>query len=198
MTFEELQKSWQTQPVAAAEDSTVMYERFASKMRKQQRSALLTAIGITVAFWCTLSVFAWVYIKFHKGHSLFFSGSIISMAALLLVYLGVIWRGISFNKIDPTLPGNLYLDHHLAKLLWRRKTITTYTWIYAILLAFGLMCYMYDVLRTASIALKIGAPLATLVYIFGMQILKGRTSQKKQLAKIDELIADLEALKTAQ
>ena len=58
-----------------------------------------------------------------------------------------------------------------------------------------LMFYCIDVTRGGSLLLQIGAPLTTTVYIFGMQIFIQKTSQKKQLKKLDELIADMQKIK---
>ncbi len=197
ITFEELQESWRSQPVAAAEDTALMQRRFTEKWKKQQRRVLWSNIGVTAAFAGVIVNFVWVYVSFHAGRSLFFSGSLLFMVLLLLVYLWVMWKGISLKKNDPDVPGNEYIVHCLQVLYWRRKTITVYSWIYCILLWLALMCYFYDVLKGASLQLQVGATAATTAYIFGVQLLTRFTSKKKQLKKLDELIGDLKLLEAA-
>jgi len=195
MNFEELQKNWRSQPIDMPEDIPALNDKFARQWQKQQRELMWSNIGVTLGFMGAFIVFGWVYISYHNGRSIFFGGSILFMYALLSVYLWIIWKGMVYKKNDPTLPGKEYLEHLLKKLYWRRKTITTFNWVYSVLLWLALMFYGIDVTSGGSILFKTVYFTATTIYIFGMMILMKYTKQKKQLKKTDQLISDLQELK---
>jgi len=189
-TFEQLQDSWRSQPVGPQEDPAVMQARFTEKLAKQQRSVLRSNIGVTAGFLGASAVIVWVYRSFHEGRSLFFSGSIACMLALMAVYLWVLWRGTSFRKrLDVADPQ--YTSHYIAILTWRRATMTRYVLVYCLLLWAALMCYMYDVLADAPLSYQVGGPLATSLYIWGVYFISQRTKVKRKVRELDEMIADL-------
>lgn len=194
MNFDDIQKSWRSQPVGTPEDPVVIHNRLSAQWRKQQRGVWWSNVATTAAFGVTLIVLTWVYLSFHQSRSIFFSAGLFLMAALMLAYLVVIWKGIAFKKNEPSLPSKAYITQSLSKLYWRRNTITHYTWIYGVLLWLSLMFYCIDVTEGGSLWYKIGAPAAITVYIFGLLLTIRFTKQKKQLAKIDQLIADMKQL----
>jgi len=194
MDFDELQKNWQAQPIKMPENWQSINAGLTDQWQKQQRSVLLSNIFTTLGFIAAIINFGWVYKSFHQGHSLFFGGSLLFMSVLLLVYLWVLWKGYALKKNDPTLNSKEYIYQSLKKLHWRRKTITHFGWFYSVLLWAALMLYMQDVTTGGSLAFRIGAPLITTVYIFGIMIVMRKTKQKKQLNKIDLLITDLQVL----
>jgi hypothetical protein len=195
MDFEELQQSWRKQPLDIKEDHTVIKERITNEWSRQQRQVTRRNVFTTVAFTGVLITISWVYVSFHAGHTAMFGASLLFMAALMLVYLWTLWRGVAYQHIDHTLASTVYIDNNLKKLYWRRKTITTYTWIYSVLLWLAFMFYVYDVTYPGSMLLRISAPLIITAYIFGMQFAVTKKAQKKQLKKIDALIADMQQLK---
>ncbi len=189
-TFEELQNSWRSQPVSQQEDPAAMQARFAEKLARQQRSVLWSNIAVTVGFAAASAVIVWVYFSFSEGRSAFFGGSIVCMLALMAIYLWVLWQGMSFRKrLDLSDPR--YTEHYISILSWRRKTMTQYAFIYSLLLWAALMCYMYDVLGDAPLSYKIGGPLATSIYIWGIYFISKRTKVKRKVKELDEMIADL-------
>jgi len=195
MNFEELQANWRSQPLSIPQQKTGAKDNLIRQWHKQQRNVLWANIGTTAAFLGVFIVLGWVFISFHKGRTLFFSGSLLFMLLLLSVYLWVIWKGVANKKNDPALSSKVYIDDYLSKLFWRRRTITTYTWIYSILLWLAFMFYCLDITRGGSLLLQVSAPVSITLYIFGMQLLMRYTKQKKQLAKLDQLIADMQELK---
>lgn len=196
MNFEELQQAWRSQPVDAPKDTDALRKSIAGKWARQQKHARISNIATTIAFAATFVVFGWVYLSFHADHGLYFTGSIIFMSILMLMYLVVLWKGVTLQKEDPTLPANIYAAQQLRVLRWRRKTMTHYVWIYAVLLWLGLMAYFADVLREATTTFKLSAMAITTAYIFGMVLVTRLTKQKKRIAQIDELIHDMEQLTT--
>ena len=195
MDFDELQKNWQAQPINMPENWQSINAGLTEQWHKQQRSVLRSNLFTTIGFAGAVINFVWVYITFHKGHTVFFGGSLLFMSVLLVVYLGVLWQGYALKKNDPTVSSMVYINQSIKKLVWRRKTITHFGWIYAILLWAALMLYMQEVTTGGSLAFRIGAPLVTTVYIFGIMIIMRKTKQKKQLKKIDSLITDLQVLR---
>lgn len=190
MNFDDLQKSWKDQPLNVPDDDGAAREQLMQKWNKQQRTVLWSNIATTGGFAAVLCVLGWIYASFHEGRSILFGGSIATMTLLLLVFLWVLWKGTVLKKMDLSLPGNEYLARYTAALRWRRRTITHYTWVYMILLWLALMLYMLDVLAEASLAVRIGGPLATTAYLIVVK-LATRKKQRKNLREIDELLNDL-------
>ncbi len=194
MDFDELQKNWQAQPINMPENWQSINAGLTNQWQKHQRSVLRSNIYTTLGFTGAIVNFGWVYRTFHQGHTWFFGGSLLFMSVLLLVYLWVLWQGYALKKNDPTVSSKEYIFKSIKKLQWRRKTITHFGWFYAVLLWAALMLYMQDVTTGGSLAFRIGAPMATTIYIYGLMIVIRKTKQKKQLKNIDLLIADLEKL----
>jgi len=198
MNFEELQNSWKEQPLSVPRDTSGSRDELMGKWRRQQRTVMWRNIGTSCGFAMALSVLAWVYISFHAGRSLLFSASLLTMVLLMLVYLWVLWKGTILKKMDLSLPKEQYVSQYLAALYWRRKTITVYIWVYCAVLWLAMFFYFLDVLAGASLALRIGAPVFTAVYLIGAQLLIKKKSQHKQLAQLDELISDLKKLQDTE
>lgn len=195
MDFEELQKSWKSQPVSVPQDIAAINDILLGRWRKQQRGVLWSNIFTTIGFLGVITMFFKIHHSFHEGRSLMFSGSLLFMTLLMLVYLWVIWKGVALKKMDLSAPTDRYLAGYLKTLHWRRKLITTYSWIYAVLLWLSLMLYMIDVLHGATLLVQIGAFGGTTLYIFGVMTRSRMVSGKKQLQKIDELVADINVVR---
>jgi hypothetical protein len=195
MDFEELQKSWQSQPLTSPGEITAVQESVAGKWRKQQRGVLWSNIFTTIGFIAVFVVFGKIHIAFHAGRTILFDGSLVAMSLVMFVYLWVIWKGVALKKADFSAPVNNYLDHYLKTLHWRKKLITTYSWIYGVLLWTALMLYMLDVTHGGSVLFQAAAMGGTTAYIFGVLTITRYTSGRKKLRKIDELMLELEQLK---
>jgi hypothetical protein len=116
------------------------------------------------------------------------------MLAIMAIYLWVLWQGTSFRKrLDVSDPR--YTEHYLFILTWRRNTVTRYAFMYSLLLWATLMCYMYDVLADAPISYKIGGPLATSIYIWGVYFVSKRTKVKRRVKALDEMIEELRGMR---
>ncbi len=193
MNFDELQKSWKAQPLTVPEQSPEAKAQLLARWRRQQRKVVLSNIGVTAAFVVTMGVLAWVFLSWHTSHGWLFSGSLLCMALLLLVYLWVIWRGVVFHRPVFSLPASAYASRYVAALRWRRKTITTFVWVYMLLLWLSLMLYFTSVLEGTSMLMRISAPVITTAY---MVIVKFaiRKKQRRQLNETDSLIQDFSAL----
>lgn len=193
MDFNELQKSWREQQLNVPEQSPAAKEQLLGRWRRQQRTVLLSNIGVTAGFAVALGTVAWVFLSWHRSHGWLFSGSLLCMSLLLLVYLWVIWRGAVFHRPDFSLPVSTYASRYVAALRWRRKTITTFVRLYMLLLWLSLMFYFISVLEGTSMVMRIAAPVATTAYMF-IIIYAVRKKKRRQLAEIDSLIADFSAL----
>ncbi len=195
MEFDELKESWKSQPIETSGESLSVNDNLVAKFRKQQRRVLWSNVFTTIGFIGVFCLFAQGYFLHHNERSAFYGGSIITMVIVMLVYLWVIWKGLALKRMDLTLASKDYLDKYLATLSWRKKLITTYSWIYVVSLWLALMFYMTDVLHSGTFLLHLAAMGGTTVYIFGMQIRNRLTSGKRQLVKLKDLIEEIELLK---
>lgn len=196
MDFEELQRSWQQQAIDIPDVKPEEVEHLMSKWDRQQRKLKRNNIIVTISFALVFADFGYVYYKFHSERPGFYGGSILMMALCMLVYLWVIWRGVAYDRYDASSASNVYIDKYLEKLYWQRKTITHFTWIYGATLWLAFMFYCYSLESKASMAFKIWAPLIITIYIAGMMLLVRLTKGKKKLKAIDELIKEMEDIKS--
>ncbi len=195
MDFEELQKSWKSQPLALPETSTRVTSELYSKWTKQQKSLRRQNIFSTIGMSLALVDFVWVYIKFHEGHTWYFGASLLMMSMVMFFYIWIMWRAVSLKNYYPDKALADYLDDSIKRLKWRRLTITRHFLIYCLLIWVALMFYFADVTQGGSLMFRVLVPLCTTAYIFGFLLLKRLTSHKKQLAKLDELIQGLQNIK---
>ncbi|RYE27563.1 MAG: hypothetical protein EOP45_00760 [Sphingobacteriaceae bacterium] len=195
MNFEDLQKSWLAQPVNAVTNIKQLESNLESKWQKYQRKVLITNLFISVSFVLTLFVIGWIYLKYHLQYGVPFTVSIGLVYVLLLVFLMVSWRSYAFKKDKMEVSGVEYLSYQLQKLHWRRKTITSYIWVYTILLWLALMMYTFEVTRVSAPVFRYGAIVLITAYAFGITIWSRFVKQKKQLMQLEELTAELEELR---
>lgn len=188
MNFEEIQQSWKSVNPGAGVHRPPETESLLNQIKKQQKAVIRSNVAVTIAFVVTFSVFASLFLAFHAQRGLLFSGSIFFMTVLMMVYLFVMWKGVAFKKMDFTVTAPEFLSHYQKKLVWRKRLITTYTWIYGVLLWLAVMAYMLDVTDGAGPMMRIGAPLITTVYIVAVLFITRFTKGKKQLIKLNELL----------
>ncbi len=197
MNFEDLQKNWQSQPVNALTDTTLLKKDLQSKWQKHQRKLMLTNIFLTLSFIVVFAVVGWVYFAYRSDFGWQFSASIGTMYLLLIIYLMVSWRGYAFKKEYLDVSSTDYINYQLLKLSWQRKTITTWSLVYAVLLWLIIMMYELEVTARGTLMFKATTIAITSAYIFGTTIWSRFTKQKKQLAKLDEMIAELNNINKA-
>ena len=195
MNFEDMQRNWQSQPVDQPDEKQGLNKKLLSQWQQQQQQVKQTNILATAGFVGVFVVAGSIWLSFHAARSVFFTGSIFFVSALMLVYLWVIWKGVANKKSDTTVSTMEYIDQSIQKLFWRRKTLTTYKWTYSILLWIGMMLYLLDT-TNGNLSSGIGIPIATTAYIFGMRLYLRNTKEKKQIVELDQLINDMQLLKT--
>lgn len=195
MDFDELQKSWKTQQVDIPEIKPEAVDELMGKWTQQQKKLKRRNILSSVAFFLVFINLGWVYTTLREGRSIFFGGSILMMALLMVIYIWVMWKGVTYDKYDPAAASNVYIDKYLQKLYWQRKTVTRYTWVYAWLIWLAFMFYCYDITTGGAMLWRILIPVIITIYIFGMLLITRYTAKKKQLKKIDELIEEMEEIK---
>ena len=194
MNFEDLQKNWQSQPVNIPADSAELKQQLQTKWQKHQRKVLLRNIFVTVGFIMAFIVIGWVYVAFHNQFGWPFAVSIGTVYILLVIFLWVSWRGYAFKKEYLDIASTGFIGYQLQKLQWQRKMITTYTPIYSVLLWLALMMYTMEVTKHGSATFRFTALGVTTAYVLGVTLWSRFTRQKKQLTKLDEMMAELENL----
>lgn len=188
MDFETLQKSWMEQQLPIPHTDESALEQAMQQWEKQTKAAKRINLLLTVTLGIVAVVLVWVYAAFHHSRSVLFGLSLLTMIVLMGGYIIVLWKGTTVPLPDAQSSEVDFLKQHLRKLHWRRKTITTYTNAYMILLWLAVMLYMSDVLAELSTWIKIAVPLAVTLYILGLHLLIKKKSRTKQLNNIDTLI----------
>lgn len=160
------------------------------RFKKQQAKIIFSNLFTSVTFGLVFITLGWVWTSF-PNRSLYFYGGLAFMYLLLIVMLIVLWMGVQYRNPDSSISSKKYITQCLKKLYHRRKTMTTYFYIYVILLFLGLSCYMFDFVEKSSwqsIALMYGSTSGYLL-ISGWL---GRKRRKRKLEEIDVLIKELE------
>ncbi len=192
-SFEEIQNSWLAQPVNAKTGPDAL-SSVQSKWDKRQRKVRLTGIGVSAGFLLAMCGIAWVYTIFRNQYSWPFDVSIAAIYGIMLVFLVVTWKSYGFRKASMDMAAGDYIRYQLKKLHWQRKVLTTYIWIYAILLWLALCLYIPEVTKKASLTFTIVALAITTAYILGIMFWNKFYKQKKQVAAIDEIVLELRHL----
>jgi hypothetical protein len=111
------------------------------------------------------------------------------------VFAAVSWRSYGFKKENFEDSSKDYVDYQIKKLNWQRKLITTYSWVYMVLLWVALTMYIFEITNGGSALFRYSAFGISTLYIVGINIWSRRKKQRKQLSAIDHLTADFEAIK---
>ncbi len=191
--FDDLQKSWLAQ--APEHLPATSLKAVQTKWQQHQRKVLFSNLGMSAAFLAAFIVIGWVYVAFRHQYRWPFTVSIACTYALLLVFLGVVWRNYGFKKEDLGEPSTGFIRYQLKKLNWQRKTLTTYIWIYNVLLWLALSMYTIEVTRRGTWLFTLMALGGITAYIAGITAWSHFYRQKKQLRAIDEMKTELETLR---
>lgn len=197
MNLDNLIENWQNiAPKKELGNSSIAVVSLQEQLKKQHQKQLKSNWITTVGFAFAISVMCWVMYSWGAVRGIFFSGSILAMITLMLVYLWVIWKNMSIkNSIIPLLDTLQYIDVEISKLEWRKKTISIYTPIYFVVLWSALMLYGADVTQEASWKFKVGYFGTTTAYTLAIYIIKYTKKGKKSINDIDSLLEELKSLK---
>ncbi|MGY0037218.1 hypothetical protein [Pedobacter sp. NJ-S-72] len=194
MNFEDLQKSWQGQPINVNTDR--LKSSLQTKWQKYQRKVLTRIIISNILLAVTLIVLGWVYLSFHEQFGWPFKVSIAAaMYTIILIVIFLYWKGYAFRKQNMEASSSGYISYQLDKLSSQRRLITRYNWIYLALLWLALMMYLWEVTSIHPPVYRWTVLSATSAYILGVCLWYGLKKQKKQLIEIDEIITDLQHIK---
>jgi hypothetical protein len=193
MNFEDLQKSWQGQPINVNTDQ--LKSSLQTKWQKYQRKMFTRILISNILLAVTLIILGWVYLSFYEQFGWPFKVSIAAMYAIILIVIFLYWKGYAFRKENMEASSSGYISYQLDKLSLQRRLVTRYNWIYLALLWLALMMYLWEVTGNGSSVFRWTAILSTSAYILGVCLWYGLKKQKKQLIEIDEIISDLQQIK---
>jgi MFS family permease len=192
-TFEDIQTNWLSQPVHdMVQPSEIQFVQ--SKWQKQQRKVLFSNLAMSAGFLAALIVIGWVYFSFRNQYGWPFEISIAAMYCLMIVFSIVAWKSYAFKKENLETSSADFIQYQLSKLAWQRKILTTYIWIYIVLLWLALFFYLIEVTGRGSLLFKLTALGGTTAYIVGISLWSWFRKNKKQLRLTDEIINELKQI----
>ena len=194
MNFEDLQNSWQSQPVKDPGNAIQINMAMETKWSKHQRKLLRTNILLTLCFSLTIPGIILIYFTYQDAFGWAFKVSIIFVNLLMVVFLGVAWKSYGLKKENLEQPSKDYIAYQVKKLKWQRKTITIYSQVYAVLLWLNIICYTWEVTARGTALFRYTAMVVFTIYIFGLNLWQRSTKHKKNLKVIDEMVASLQHL----
>ena len=193
MKFEDLQKSWQEQPVTAFTDDTAL-EQQQTIWQQHQRKLFIANSCMSMGFLAAMLGIGWVYMAYYKQFGWPFKVSIISTYLLMIVFLVINWRSYAFKKEDRELSSAIYIKYQLTKLNWQKKILLQYTWVYTVLLWLAMVMYIWEITAKGSTTFRFAALGITTAYILGITLWNVLKKQKKTLLKINGLIEGLQKI----
>lgn len=192
-SFEDIQKNWLSQPVNdVVQPSEIQFVQ--NKWQKQQRKVLFANLAMSFGFLIALITIGWVFFAFRHQYGWPFEVSIAVIYCLIIIFLIVSWRSYGFKKESLEVSSVDFIHYQISKLHWQRKVLTTYVWIYCVLLWLALSLYTVEITRRASILFTLTALGITTAYLTGIALWSWFRKTKKQLRQIDEIIYDLKQL----
>ena len=193
MKFEDLQKSWQEQPVTAFTDDTAL-EQQQTIWQQHQRKLLISNACMSVGFLAAMLGIGWVYVTYHSEFGWPFKVSIASTYLLMIIFLIINWRSYAFKKEDRELSSDAYIQYQITKLNWQKKILLQFTWVYSVLLWLAMVMYIWEITAKGSLAFRFIALSITTAYIAGITLWNMLKKQKKTLLKINSLIEGLQKI----
>lgn len=194
MEFEDIQKSWQAQPIEG-NPHPKLFETQKNKWERNQQKLLKSNIWMSLGFIAAMVGIGWVYFAFHEQYGMPFSVSIACIYILMILFVLASWRSYSFRKVSMDDSSRQYIQQQIKRLSWQKHVIKRYTFIYLILLWMALVMYIWEITITATPIFRFTALGLTTIYLFGITMWNKVKKQKRQLEEIDLLISGLEDLK---
>lgn len=195
-SFEDIQKNWLSQPVNDMVNPTEI-QFVQNKWQGHQRKVLFVNLAMSVGFLAALIIVGCVYVAFRHQYGWSFEVSIVAIYCLLIIFLIAAWRSYGFKRENLEASSADFLDYQVSKLKWQRKILTTYVWIYSVLLWLALSFYVVAVTNREGILFTMTALGITTAYLLGIALWSRFRKNKKQLRQIDEIIYDLKQLHDA-
>ena len=192
--FEELQHSWLSQPIEQNTTENIFHV-VQDKWDKHQRKLRRSNTGMSIGFLLASAVIIWVYFTYHQKYHWPFAVSIAASLSLMIVFAVLSWRSYDFRRDQRDVSGIEYLDNQIGKLTWQKKMLTTYVWVYTVLLWFALVGYIVEITKGGSLLFTITALAITTIYIGGISLWNRFYKQKKQLTAIDELLKSFQQMR---
>lgn len=193
MDFDDIQKSWQAQPVQVNMDNKILNAQ-KDRWQKNQQKLFKANICMSLGFLAAMIVIGWVYFSFKAEYGLPFKISIATVYTLMIVFLVISWRSYSFKKRNIDDSSQEYIQQQVKMLKWQKDVITKYTWFYIVLLWLAMVMYICEITMKATPTFRYTALAITTLYIFGITLWNRLRKQKRQLLEINELITDLESI----
>lgn len=193
MDFDDIQKSWQAQPVQVNMDNKILNAQ-KDRWQKNQQKLFKANICMSLGFLVAMIVIGWVYFSFKAEYGLPFKISIATVYTLMIVFWGISWRSYSFKKRNIDDSSQEYIQQQVKMLKWQKDVITKYTWFYIVLLWLAMVMYIWEITIKATPTFRYTAFAITTLYIFGITLWNRLRKQKRQLLEINEIITDLESI----
>ncbi|RZM30119.1 MAG: hypothetical protein EOO88_02060 [Pedobacter sp.] len=190
MKFEDLQQSWQAQPVEAF-TGTPKVEEQKTKWQQRQRKLLRSNIFMSLGFLAAMIGIGWVYFAYRAEFGLPFRISIATCYLLMVVFATVNWRSYAFKNESMDVSAQEYIRYQIGKLNWQRKIVQYYTHVYTILLWLALVLYTWEITERGTALFRFTALAIITAYIGGITFWTTKKKQRKTLLEINGLITEL-------
>ncbi|WP_216849027.1 hypothetical protein [Pedobacter sp. L105] len=103
------------------------------------------------------------------------------------------WKSYAFKKENFEVSSIHFISYHIRKLNWQRNIIMKYIWVHTVLIWLALVMYTWSSHRTTTF--KFTALAIITVYIFGITGWFWIKKLRKEVSKLNDLMADLEYMK---
>lgn len=178
--FDELKILWQSKKAPSETDDSELIKSVKEKLKNNQKKLIISNLSLSVSFVVVFIVIGWIWNSF-PDRTPFFYISLLFMISLLISLLIIMWAGVNFRNIDPSIETEEYIKQSIKKIKIRIFAINYALPVFLFLLLVTLYFYYADVLADESPLTKAIAYTATLVYFIIVYTISNKKRNKSLL-----------------
>jgi len=184
--FDELKNLWQSKKDSYEFKDSEIIESVKERLKINQRKLIFSNLFVSVSFAIVFIVIGWIWNSF-PDRTLYFYLSLSFMGFILISLLTVMWAGVTFSNIDPSIETDEFIQKSIKKIKIRIFSLKYALPVFLFFLLITFFFYYADVLAYETILIKVTAYTATTVYSLLVTILSNK-KRKRNLKENYELI----------
>ena len=189
-SFDELKNLWQSKKDSYEFKDSEIIESVKERLKINQRKLIFGNLFVSVSFAIVFIVIGWIWNSF-PDRTFYFYLSLSFMGFILISMLTLMWAGVNFNNIDPSIETDEFIQKSIRKIKIRIFSLKYALPIFLFFLLITFFFYYADVLAYETILIKVTAYTVTTVYFLLVAIL----SNKKRNRNLKENYELIEYLK---
>lgn len=184
--FDELKNLWQSKNQPSEFEDSEIIKSVKERLKTNQRKLIFGNLFLSVSFAFVFIVFGWIWSTF-PDRTPYFYLSLSFMGFLLISLLAVMWAGVNFKNVAPSIGTDRYIQKSIEKIKIRIFALRYALPVFLFLLLITFFFYYADVLAEESALIKIIVYGATIIYFLIVVFLSNK-KRKRNLKDNYDLI----------